>query len=98
MNRPHVEIGPAPANIGAGLRSGRYIVQINTANDPGTALYATAPNPPADPDDWFSAEPGEFFVFGSAATCPTWARTAHTRTVAGNAEAHASHAIADFKP
>lgn len=98
MNRPHVELSSAPVNIGTGLRSGRYIAQVHRESDPGTVLYATAPAPPADPADWFSVEAGEYFVFGPAPMCPTWARTADRYTVAGNAEAHASLAIADFKP
>ena len=97
MNRPHVEIGPDPVNIGAGLRSGRYVAQVHRHSDPGTVLYATAAAAPADLADWFSVEPGQFFTFSASGACPTWARTAETRTVGGNAEAHATLAIADYK-
>ena len=97
MNRPHVDVTPTPANIGAGLRSGRYIAQVHRRSDPGTVLYASAAAAPTDLADWFSAEPGGFFTFSASATCPCWARTAEERTAAGNAEAFAVLAIADFK-
>ena len=96
MNRPHVDVGPAPVDIGTGLRSGRYIAQVRDA-DPGEILYATAAQAPADLDDWFSAQPGEYFTFSASAACPCWVRTCGLKTLAGNADAHATIAIADFK-
>lgn len=97
MNRDHVDVTPTPVNIGTGLRSGRYIGQVRRHSDPGTVLYASAAAAPTDLADWFEAEPGDFFTFSASATCPTWARTAEARTIAGNAEAFAVLAIADFK-
>lgn len=96
MNRPHVDIGPRPVNIGSGLRSGRYLAQVRDA-DPGEVLYATAAQAPADLDDWFSARPGEYFTFSASAARPCWARTRDLKTIAGDADAHATLAIADYR-
>ncbi len=98
MNRAHVDLTPSPVAIGVGLRAGRYVAQVRRDGDPGTVLYASASEAPADLEDWYSAGPGEFFAFSVSAACPTWARTADEHTLSGAKAAHSSLAIADVLP
>ena len=96
MNRPHVIVGADPVNIGLGLRSGRYIAQVNRHSD-SVVLYASAVDAPDDSRDWFGAAPGAYFTFSASGSCPTWARTEYAVRVSDAMAASASLAIADFK-
>lgn len=98
MNRPHVDVGPRPVNLSAGLPSGRYVAQVRLVDSDGGGgvLYATTAAAPADPQDWFAADRGAFFEFaGGSSVTPTWARTSGARTVSGAADAFAVLAVAD---
>ena len=86
MNRPHIEIGPLPVNIGAAYPGSlNLLAQVRLADPPSGVLYSSGTVPPTDSLDWFLAEPSSYFRFcGGAAT---WARTVADVTVGSSTRA-----------
>ena len=76
MQLPHFNAGPAPADIAAGLDSGKYLAQPRGATGGNSVgcLYATAAAAPTDTDDYFQASSEQQFVFWTAdlAGAATW--------------------------
>ena len=95
MNRPHIEVGPLPVNIGAAFPGTlNLLAQVRVADPPAGILYASGFLPPADPLDWFIAAPGDYFRFCGGS--PTWARTAGDFTLgSASRAAYAILAVAD---
>lgn len=95
MNRPHIEVGPVPVNIGAAYPGSlNLLAQTRYSDPPSGILYSSGTVPPVDLLDSFLAPPTSFFRFCGGA--PTWVRTVADVTVGSSSrEAYAVLAIAD---